>query len=190
MKKFAVLLVLAISFLGCQKELQFEKAGTVVNESNTGGGTGPEFYMTLKMDGDARRFNNSNVALVSDLGTGGKNITFIGLAQPSNLSMEGLHMSVYFLKGAPTTGTFKQGDNTADYALTGDYNANSLQFGYFAGLHSPSIAPLTITISSITNTAVKGTFSGAFYKKDLNSGPGTINEVIVFTDGAFHLPIR
>jgi hypothetical protein len=190
MKNTVILLALAVSFVACQKELEFDKAGTTANGNNTGGGSGSEFYMTLKLDGNARRFNNSNVALLSDLGTGGKNLTFIGLAQPSNLSMEGLHMSIYFLKGAPSTGTFKQDDHTTDYALSGDYNANSLQFGYFAGLHNPSIAPLTISVLSINNNVVKGTFSGAFYKKDLNAGPGTTNEYVLITEGAFNLPIK
>ena len=190
MKKIALLLVIAFAVGGCQKELQFEKAPSPANANNTGGSAGSEYYMTLKLDGNLRRFNFSNVALLSDLGTGGKNLTFIGLAQPSNVSMEGLHLSVYFLRGAPTTGTFQQGDHTGDYALSGDYNANSPQFGYFAGLHSPSIAPLKITISSITNNVVKGSFSGAFYKKDLNGTPGTINEYVLVTEGAFNLPIK
>ena len=190
MKNFAILLALTIFFVGCQKELKFDEAGIGTNLNNTGSGPESEFYMTLKLDGNARRFNNSNVALLSDLGTGGKNLTFIGLAQPSNISMEGLHMSIYFLKSAPTTGTFKQSDHTADYALTADYNANSLQFAYFAGLHNPSIAPLTISVLSISNNIVKGTFSGAFYKKDLNTGPGSTNEYVLITEGAFNLPIK
>jgi hypothetical protein len=190
MKKIVLFLAITFAVAGCQKELHFETAPSPANENNAGDNAGSEYYMTLKLDGNPRRFTFSNVALLSDLGTGGKNLTFIGLAQPSNVSMEGLHLSVYFLRGAPTTGTFQQGDHTGDHALSGDYNANSAQFGYFAGVHSPSIAPLKITISSITNSVVKGSFSGAFYKKDLNGTPGTINEYVLITEGAFNLPIK
>lgn len=178
------------SVFACQKALHFEDDTSTGGNANPGNPAGAEFYMRAKIDGDSRNFNSSNAALLSDLGTGGKNLTFVGLAAPASTSLEGLHMSVYFLNGKPHTGVFQQDDHTAEYVVTGDYNPNSTLVGYFAGLHSVSVAPLKITITSITSQAVKGNFNGAFYKKDLNTGPTTTDEYLLFTDGEFNLPIK
>jgi hypothetical protein len=191
MKRISLLLFI-ISFLACQKELRFEKEA-LNGSGSPGGGSGAgsnTFYMRCKVDGNAKTFNYSNAALISDLGTGGKNITFVGLANNPTISVEGIHIGIYFLTGSPTTGTFSQEDVNANYVLTGDYNPNSVQIGYFPGLHTPSVLPLKITISSLSNNVVKGSFSGAFYKKDLTIGPGTADEYIKFTEGEFNLPIK
>ena len=61
---------------------------------------------------------------------------------------------------------------------------NSFDNGFMARFNEP------ITVSSISNNVVRGSFSGAFYRKDLNAGPGTPNEYVLVTEGAFNLPVR
>jgi hypothetical protein len=190
MKKLLLILVVSALLFSCQKKLDYFFTTAGSNPGNVQNNEMSTYYLRFKMDGTTRSFNFSNAALISDLGTGGKNITFVGKADALSTNLEGLHMSVYFLKNPPAVGTFKETDNTTEYVLTGDYNPNSSLIGYFAGLHQPSVLPLTITISKLDNSTVKGSFSGAFYKKDLHSGPGTTTEYILFTDGEFNLPIK
>lgn len=86
-----------------------------------------------------------------------------------------------------TTGNYTEGDHET-YAILGVYapqNRTNDEGIFFGGVHLDNTAPFIITISELTNTYVKGTFSGTFYD---NNGQGTNKKI--FSEGEFKAPIQ
>jgi hypothetical protein len=178
MKKFPLILVI-LSFIyifsSCQKELTGDVTITPTPSSG--------FYIKGKKDGVAFNFIKDPQAIVTVVPP----VTILNMLAYGAVGIEGLTLAINFTNGTVQPGTYSETNAGVDYILLGLYNPNSTNFVYGAGIQ-PSVKPLVLTILTKTATEITGTFSGAFYKQDVQ---GTFfPDFITITEGEFKLPIK
>jgi hypothetical protein len=184
MKQLLLVALSGLVLASCQKENSFE-----TSTSGPGPAGAPTYYIQAKFDGTPKTFYFSDMAKVTDFGSGLKSISFVGLATSSASNVEGINLSINFFNIAPAVGTYTEDNSGTDYIAAAIYNPNSATTVYTAGLSGSSVMPLSITITKMDNTVIEGTFKGAFYKTDVNSGIAT-SDYITITEGSFRLPIQ
>jgi hypothetical protein len=193
MKKISSLLLLSLPFFACQKELVDNNRGVSSTANVTNSLANPSNlnsagYMNVKIGSELSSFNSDGTASVSELGAGKSLKLVASLTTDANTS-ETIQLYINFLSGSPAAGTYTQGDRSFSYVLNGVYKTAEAK-AYSAGMTPSAEQPLSITITSITDTEIKGTFKGAFYKHNLSTGEISSSDFISITDGAFTLPVK
>lgn len=188
----ALLMMIALGFTSCQKELSIDTSAGGGGTNNGGGGNGggstAGYYIRGKMDGVAFNFTSTPMVMLNDFGVGVTTMSLI--AGKGGNSLEGLNLSINFSNGLkPAVGTYSETDNTLDYVVAGVYNPNSMSFVYGTGLTLPGPKPLVIKILTKSATEMTGTFEGDFFKNDLTAGTVSSTEKKTFTEGEFKLKI-
>lgn len=175
-----------LMFTGCQKK----STDTTTTENSSQGGGNSNFYIKGKKDGKGFNYNKNAMAKISNLATSQTvALSLVANAKPDVASQEGLALGVHFLNGKQfATGSYREDDGSTDYLTLGVYNPNSTTISWSAGIHKPTVKPLKITITSLTDQVISGTFEGAFYKQD-SSIPKVFDEYTLFTEGEFKLPV-
>jgi len=189
---FFISIFLLFFFSSCQKEISSVSTRTdTTGGRGTGGGGaagGSGYYIKGKKDGVQKTYTflpSANIINASSLG-----FISLGLVAGTSNSAEGLNIGINFFNTATIkTGIYSEDYFGLDYLVAGVYSTNSPGIIYSAGLQSPSLKPLVITILTKTTNEMTGKFEGAFYKQDSN---GIISpaEYILFTEGEFKLPIK
>ena len=191
MKRLTSVALVSLLFAACQKDLDYQMQGSEATtqeavvapvDANTG------YYVKFKTGNDEASFQYDAKAVLAESGTA-KSLLIQGSAVPGESDKESIRLYLSFLNGSPAVGTYKQGDPSFNYLVSGSFNPGTTEFSYSAGLTPSTELPLTITISSIENGIIKGSFKGAFYKHDLKTGVLSSKEYIQYTDGEFNLPV-
>ncbi len=143
------------------------------------------YYVKMKMDGTSLSYTGT-VKAIRGIEEDGTTHTLQIQGIKGNGSTDEIDLVVLSVEDA-TTGDYTEG-NYETYAIFGVYapqnRADDLGI-YYAGITPNNAAPFKIKISEMTNTYVKGTFSGTFYD---NEGEGTNKKV--FTEGEFKAPLQ
>src|SRR5436305_11689079 len=153
MKKISSLLLVCLSllfFASCNK--------------SSGGGS--NYYIKANIDGTEKTYTTNPLVVSINQNS---YYSLAVSAGSANSSSEGISLQITQNSGAITSGTYIDGTAGASYTLGGDYNPGTTDIAkiYGAGLQLSTTAPLTITITQLTNSQVSGTFSGEFFD---NSG--------------------
>lgn len=192
MKRLTSFALLSVLFFSCQKELGNQEVSSVnptaalaTTEATEGSGA---YYVKFKSGNEVARLNFNTKALLSDAGTA-KSLVLHASANAENENKESIRLYLTFLTGNPVAGTYKQGDAAFKYLVSGAYNPGDATVTYAAGLTPSTELPLSITIESINNGVIKGSFKGAFYKHDLATGIMS-SDHDNYTEGEFNLPIQ
>ncbi len=178
-------------FSSCQKEVSLPRT---ITDTTGGGGTGgggtpggSAYYIKCKKDGVQKSYTSFASANIIDLTSG---VMSLALVAGTPNSLEGFNIGINFFNSTPIkVGTYTEGYPGLEYIVGGVYNPNSTSIVYGAGLQTPSIKPLVVKILTKTTTEMTGTFEGAFYKLDINSG-SISTEYFLFTEGVFKLPVK
>jgi len=138
--------------------------------------------ITADVDGVATSFNHSAKATVLNV-SGGYGISIQGYKK--DLSESQTNWTFSIARPTPiTTGTYieNSGSNPlVRMTYTYDFLAGIL---YTSEAYGSSAHPVTITITDISSTSVKGTFSGELY---CTSGPAGTPYKNVFSNGSFNV---
>jgi hypothetical protein len=190
MRPLSFVALLSFSLFACQKNVDFkgeapviEKAATTVNDA------GSAYYVKVNSGKAVETYQFNTSAFLGDAGTA-KSLVLQASANPNDPTQESIHLYLSFLSGSPAVGTYKQNDPSYKYLVSGSFKPADDKLTYSAGLSPVTEVPLTITISSISNGVIKGTFKGAFYKHDLSTGVMSETEYINYREGEFNLPIN
>jgi hypothetical protein len=134
------------------------------------------YYMKMKIDGVQENFTIAQAAKQEDNGT----FTLVVGGVKDSTSTEELDL-VVSSSSTVGTGEYTEGqhDNYGIIALYAPANATDQQV-FYGGVTPTPNAPVKITITQITDTQVKGTFSGTYYDQQ---GAGPNKKAI--TDGEF-----
>jgi|GEM_PF-3149908 len=178
-------------FSSCQKEVSLPRTNTdTTGGGGTGGGGTPggsAYYIKCKKDGVQKSYTSFASANIIDLTSG---VMSLALVAGTPNSLEGFNIGINFFNSTPIkVGTYTEDYPGLEYIVGGVYNPNSTSIVYGAGLKTPSIKPLVVKILTKTTTEMTGTFEGAFYKLDINSG-SISTEYFLFTEGVFKLPVK
>ncbi len=142
-----------------------------------------DYYISAKLDGVQKNFYLDALAVHIQSDT----ISLIGIAAFSaENSKERLRLLVGLPDQAITTGTYID-INRTDSVAQGEYSANYTDTSkvYFAGFQVDTNPRLHVTISTLTDSIIRGTFYGTFYQSN-GRGPAFIS----FTEGKFYMPIH
>ena len=184
----ALFICFSFFFSSCQKEVSFPTTNTDTTGGG-GGGTpgGSAYYIKCKKDGVQKSYTSFASANIIDLTSG---VMSLALVAGTPNSLEGFNIGINFFNSTPIkVGTYTEDYPGLEYIVGGVYNPNSTSIVYGAGLKTPSIKPLVVKILTKTTTEMTGTFEGAFYKLDINSG-SISTEYFLFTEGVFKLPVK
>jgi len=178
-------------FSSCQKEVSLPRTNTdTTGGGGTGGGGTPggsAYYIKCKKDGVQKSYTSFASANIIDLTSG---VMSLALVAGTPNSLEGFNIGINFFNSTPIkVGTYTEDYLGLEYIVGGVYNPNSTSIVYGAGIQTPSIKPLVVKILTKTTTEMTGTFEGAFYKLDINSG-SISTEYFLFTEGVFKLPVK
>ncbi|SRX76006.1 hypothetical protein [Aequorivita antarctica] len=139
------------------------------------------YYLEMKMNGTAKNFNNAAVAQTA---LDNENLVklIIGGTKDGLLN-EGFELDIEFLENNITIGTYFQPEPNGDpnYELSAKFYNTSTNTYYNSFYYEPE--EFTITISEISNSAVKGTYSGKIKNLDTQ-------DVIIVSEGRFFVPIQ
>ena len=192
MKRLTSFALLSVLFFSCQKDLdnrEISAANPVpaaaITEAAEGSGS---YYVKFKSGNEVARLNFNTKALLSDAGTA-KSLVLHASATAEKENQESIRLYLTFLTGSPVAGTYKQGDAAFKYLVSGAFNPGDASVTYTAGLTPETELPLSITIESINNGVIKGSFKGVFYKHDLTTGIMS-SDHDNYTEGEFNLPIQ
>ncbi|MFP5040618.1 hypothetical protein [Parasediminibacterium sp. JCM 36343] len=146
----------------------------------------PTGVFSCSIDGIATNFGYN--ASATSATTGNTKVLELDGAASSTSSGGTLNLSITKIDGvAVTTGSYDQnGIFSGKYAVTGAYtDGNATTWGPTTSTTSTTQLPMLITITSITATRVKGTFSCT-----LGDTFGTSGKTKQLTSGVFDLPIQ
>jgi len=148
------------------------------------GSDNPSYYIRASVDGTAMSFSAKTLAgKFTNAGTTTLSITG-AVSSSKNLGT----IQLYILNvpgGKPiVAGTYSETDRT-DFSMWGLYYPDSTNHVYQGGQLNNPANPFKITITSIDNTAVKGSFSGDYYFNTGTTIPGP--EKKTFTNGEFYV---
>jgi hypothetical protein len=137
-------------------------------------------YIKAKMDGTDVTFNS--MAMSTKMIANGTTMLSIS-GNVSAGAFEGITIGLN-KTGSITTGTYREDDASNTYTLGAVYGKNQNDV-WGAGINATPAHPFTVTITEITETRVKGTFTGGVYN---DHGMGSAEKV--FTNGEFNVPIQ
>jgi hypothetical protein len=177
MKRLLYILSISVVMFSCKKEYSYE-GGPTAN---------PTYYLTATVDGVPLKFNVDNEAAYT-LSSGLNALELTGFASADPNDNTNITLDIYYDVTPPGAGTYTGQNN--DYFVIGIYDFGDPNTVYTAGINNISVSPLTITITCIVNNVVTGTFSGAFYRTDVNTGIIDMNNYILITEGKFRLPLQ
>ena len=167
--QFALICVAALLFFSCKKEKDEPDSSS---------------YISFKMDGVQKNFQAKSVAVKV---TQGELNSIAFTAYQDTISAEFVYIQVTQKDKPISTGTYMDpGPNSEDLLVIAGYmpaNQDPVKT-YSAGLQEDNNPRLQVTITSLTDKNVTGTFSGTFYDND-GDGPGTS----AVTEGKFSLPL-
>ncbi len=166
-KNFIPFLVVLLCCTSCKKD----KADTDVSVGT----------ISATIDGTATTFNFRAKATGSNV-SGGYGISIQGFKKDPSASQTSLSISI--ARGTQiTSGTYVENSGSNPLVeMTYNYD---LVFGivYTSTTYGSATKPVTITITDINSTSVKGTFSCELLGNDVNGNPAKT----VFTDGVFYV---
>lgn len=191
MKRLSSVVLLSFVLFACQKDLSYQEQGAINQvtnplETTTASDSSAAYYVRFKSGDETETMSFNTKALLSEAGSA-KSLVLQASANENDVKKESIRLYLTFLSGTPTEGTYKQGDPEFKYLVSGAYNPSNEGLTYSAGMNPETTLPLSITISSISNGVIKGSFKGAFYKLDLASGVTSSDHNN--TEGEFNLPI-
>jgi len=164
---YAAIICLSFLFVSCKKDK---------NDST-------DYYISAKVGGEPITYKTNAIAVKLQVDT----IYNIALTAYGDVTTgQRFFLEIGQVNKPITTGTYI--DAGADELLVvGGYNPGTTDdskiFG--AGLQTDSNPRLQISISTLTETNVSGTFSGTYYDNG-GDGPG----IIAVTEGKFNLPLH
>lgn len=179
MKQLVFILCISVLLFSCKKEYSYEGGPT----------SNPTYYLTATVDGVPLTFNVDNEATYT-ISSGFNALELIGFANADPNDNTNITLDIHYADPANPPGVGTYTGQTNDYFVTGVYDYNDADSVYTAGINNISVSPLTITITSIKNNIVEGTFSGAFYPTDINTGIINPNRFILITNGKFRLLLQ
>ena len=163
--------LLSVSFFSCKKDDTSSSSAS--------------YYIKGKKDGTAFNFTTNTMAKVTVSGP----VSLLNLIA-FGTGAEGFNIAMNFTAGSTVQiGTYSETGGGVNYIVGGVYNPNSTTTVYGAGIKSPSAKPLTINVLTKTSTEITGTFSGAFYRQDVNTGT-IYPDYITITEGEFKLLLK
>jgi hypothetical protein len=177
MKRLLYVLSISILLFSCRKEYSYEGGPT----------SNPTYYLMATVDGVPLEFNVDNEAAYT-ISSSTNVLELIGFASSDLTDNTSIILDIHYDDVTPGVGTYT--GQTDDYFVTGIYDFNDPDNLYTAGATSAlSVQPLSITITSIADNIVEGTFSGAFY---LTDGDGNVSatDYIIISNGRFRLPLQ
>jgi hypothetical protein len=192
MRRLTSVALLSVFLFACQKDVNYLNQGATqaiatadkAASENTG-----DYFVKFNAGNGVENYQFNTSAFLGDAGTA-KSLVLQASANPDDPKQESIHLYLSFLSGSPAVGTYKQGDPAFKTLVSGSFNPVNPNFTYSAGLSPVTESPLTVTISSISNGVIKGTFKGAFYKHDLSTGVMSETEFVDYREGEFSLPIQ
>jgi len=193
MKRLSSVALLSFLLFACQKDLSYQDAASAVNGNAVAPSPAPAsegsaaYYVKFKSGQELETLNFNTKALLSEAGSA-MSLVLQASANADNVKKETIRLYLTFLSGSPVEGTYNQGDPGFKYLVSGSYNPGDANVTYSAGLTRTTELPLSITITSINNGVIKGTFKGAFYKHDLTTGIMS-SEHTDYSEGEFNLPV-
>ena len=191
MRRLSSVALLSFFLFACQKNVDLQNQGDVnpvIETAAKAAGDAGAYYVKVTSGKTVETYQFNTSAFLGDAGTA-KSLVLQASANADDPKQESIHLYLSFLSGSPAVGTYKQNDPSYKYLVSGSYKPAGDKLTYSAGLSPVTEVPLTITISSIENGVIKGTFKGAFYKHDLSTGIMSDTEFINYREGEFNLPI-
>ena len=144
------------------------------------------YYIKGKKDGTAFSFSTNALAMITDNTGGSTSLNLIA----GGTALEGFNLGINFFNSTTIqAGSFSEENTNSDYLVAGVYNPNSTTTVNAAGIQSPSIKPLLITILTKSSTEITGTFEGAFYREDITTGT-MYTDYVLITEGEFKLKLQ
>ena len=189
-KQISSVAFLAFFLFACQKDLKYlEQGNPQMNPASVAAPADASagYYIRFKSGQDETLYNYDTKAVLGEAGAA-SSLVIQGSAQ-ADANKETIRLYLSFLSGSPAVGTYTQGDPSFRYLVSGSFKPRAEDQTYSAGLTPSTELPLTITITSIADGVMKGSFKGAFYKHDLSTGVLSSKEYINHTEGEFNLPV-
>jgi hypothetical protein len=165
---YSACICLLVAFASCKKEN---------NDPDNS-----DYYISAKVDGVQKTYKTNTVAVKLQVDT----IYSIGLSAHANAtSEESFVLNIAQVNKPITTDTYID-SGADDLIVVGGYNPGTTDDTkvYGAGLQVDANPRLKITISTLTDKNVSGTFSGTYYD---DGGDGSA--IIAVTEGKFNLPL-
>jgi len=143
-----------------------------------------DYYISAKVGGTLKTYEALTHAIKVQVDT----VYTIALsANAAQGSAEQLFLIIGRANQPISTGTFTdEGESNENLIVASGYNPGTSDEAniYAAGLQEDNNPRLTITITTLTDKSITGTFSGTYYD---HGGDGT--GIIAVTEGKFHLPV-
>jgi hypothetical protein len=151
------------------------------------GSSSSAYYIKGNMNDTAMTFNVDAAAHMSTM-AGFTTLAMIGsVSNPQNLQGISLNINNTPSNKKIVTGTYTE--SSTDFVVGAVYNPGSSTVVYGAPVMPNPMHPLTITITSIDQNTVKGTFSGDLFYTNTTTGTfGSAKKT--FTNGEFYLKIQ
>lgn len=164
-------LIASLTFLSCSKS----------KDDDNG------YYIKGKMDGISFNYSAIAFAQIFNLGSGSTSHVFVASNAANADPGETLTLSINTFGGTTLgVGEYKENNPGIDHIAGGVYNPDGGDIVWGSGIYFPSVQPMIITITSISDNEISGTFEGALYKQD-SSIPAVYNEYKLVTEGEFKL---
>lgn len=172
-KIFSLLVVVCFTllFTSCKKDKSTDES--------------TDYYISAEVEGTLKTYKTLAYAVKLQVDT----IYSVALtANVAEGSEEHLFLVIARANQPITTGTYTdEGEANENLIVASGYNPGTTNEAniYAAGLQEDNNPRLTVTITSLTDKTITGTFSGTYYD---NGGDGT--GTIAVTEGSFHLPVK
>ena len=143
-----------------------------------------DYYLSAKVGGTLKTYKALTYAIKVQMDT---MYTIALNASATEGSPEQLFLIIGRANQPIATGTFTdEGEANQGLVVASGYNPGTSDDAniYAAGLQVDNNPRLTITITTLTDKTISGTFSGTYYD---HGGDGT--GTIAVTEGSFHLPV-
>lgn len=153
----------------------------------SGSSSSSTYYIKGNMNDTAMTFNVDAAAHLTTM-SGFTTLAIIGsVSNPQNLQGISLNINNTPSNKPIVAGTYTE--STTDFVVGAVYNPGSSSVVYGAPVNPNPTNPLTITITSIDNNTVKGTFSGDLYYTNTTTGSfGSTKKT--FTNGEFYVKVQ
>jgi len=153
----------------------------------SGSSSSSAYYIKGNMNDTAMTFNVDAAAHLTTM-SGFITLAIIGsVSNPQNLQSISLNINNTPSNKPVIAGTYTE--SSSDFVVGAVYNPGSSSVVYGAPVNPNPTNPLTITITSIDNNTVKGTFSGDLYYTNTTTGSfGPTKKT--FTNGEFYVKVQ
>jgi hypothetical protein len=175
MKNILILFVIcSFGFIGCKKSV----SPTPVPSP---------YYITCSINGAAKNYSNAAICNFSDTVIAGENVgSFLIQGASPTLPVEGIQIIILNIDTSNATKWIFADTSTSYGAICNHFVPGNIDYSTvpFGTDTVSSINPFQITINSISNGIINGTFKGNL--NDTNTG----TTVDAITDGKFNLHIK